>query len=53
MGPDRPQTILLPVRMGTIVASFAGALLLDFLPWPNLALAPDFVALALLFWCVR
>jgi rod shape-determining protein MreD len=53
MGPDRPQTILLPVRRGTIVASFAAALLLDFLPWPDLALAPDFVALALAFWCVR
>ena len=53
MGPDRPQTILLPVRMGTIVASFAGALLLNFLPWPDLALVPDFVALVLTFWCVR
>lgn len=53
MGPDRPQAILLPVRAGTIVASFAGALLLNFLPWPDLALAPDFVALTLGFWCVR
>jgi len=53
MGPDRPQTILLPVRASTIAASFAGALLLDFLPWPDLALAPDFVALTLAFWCVR
>lgn len=53
MAPDRPQTILMPVRTGTIVASFACALLLNFLPWPNLALAPDFVALVLAFWCVR
>jgi len=53
MGPDRPQYILLPVRVGTIVASFAGALLLNFLPWPDTALAPDFVALTLAFWCVR
>ncbi len=53
MGPDRPQYILLPVRMSTIVASFAGALLLAFLPWPSLALAPDFVGLTLAFWCVR
>jgi rod shape-determining protein MreD len=53
MGPDRPQTILLPVRLSTIVASFAAGLLLDFLPWPDLALAPDFVALTLAFWCVR
>ncbi|HZN85876.1 MAG TPA: rod shape-determining protein MreD [Burkholderiales bacterium] len=53
MAPERPHHILLPVRTGTIVASFAAALLLNFLPWPNLALAPDFVALALAFWCVR
>ena len=53
MAPDRPQALLLPVRLGTIVASFAGALLLNFLPWPDLALAPDFVALTLAFWCVR
>ncbi len=53
MGPDRPQYILLPVRVGTIAASFAGALLLNFLPWPDMALAPDFVALTLAFWCVR
>ena len=53
MGPDRPQYILLPVRAGTIVGSFVVALLLNFLPWPDLALAPDFVALTLAFWCVR
>jgi rod shape-determining protein MreD len=53
MGPDRPQYILLPVRAGTIAASFVAALLLNFLPWPDLALAPDFVALTLAFWCVR
>jgi len=53
MGPDRPHYILLPVRAGTIVASFVGALLLNFLPWPDTALAPDFVALTLAFWCVR
>ncbi len=45
--------ILLPVRVSTIVASFVGALLLDFLPWPDLRLVPDFVALVLVFWCVR
>lgn len=45
--------ILHPVRISTIVASFVGALLLDFLPWPDLRLVPDFVALALVFWCVR
>src|SRR5882672_3682647 len=51
--PSSSQTILLPVRAGTIVASFAVALLFNFLPWQNVALAPDFVALVLAFWCVR
>ncbi len=45
--------ILQPVRISTIVASFVGALLLDFLPWPDLRLVPDFVALVIVFWCVR
>lgn len=53
MAPDKPQHILLPVRVGTIVASFAAALLLNFLPWRSIALAPDFVALTLAFWCIR
>jgi rod shape-determining protein MreD len=47
------QSILLPVRAATILGSLALALLLDFLPWRNVALAPDFVALVLAFWCVR
>ena len=51
--PSSSQTILLPVRAGTIFASFALALLLNFLPWNNIALVPDFVALVLAFWCVR
>jgi rod shape-determining protein MreD len=51
--PPSAQAILLPVRAGTILASFAAALLLNFLPWRNIALAPDFVALVLAFWCVR
>ena len=45
--------ILQPVRAGTIAASFVGALLLDFLPWPDPRFVPDFVALVLVFWCVR
>jgi rod shape-determining protein MreD len=48
-----PQHILRPVRVGTIIASFVGALLLNFLPWPDLRVVPDFVALVLTFWCVR
>ena len=51
--PPSAQAILLPVRAGTILASLAVALLLDFLPWKNVLLVPDFVALVLAFWCVR
>jgi rod shape-determining protein MreD len=52
MIPSSSQ-ILLPVRMSTIIGSFAAALFLDFLPWRDLRLVPDFVALVLAFWCVR
>jgi len=52
MIPSSSQ-ILLPVRMSTIIGSFAAALLLNFLPWRDLRLVPDFVALVLAFWCVR
>jgi len=47
------RQILQPVRVSTIVASFALALFLNFLPWRDLRLVPDFVALVLTFWCVR
>ena len=47
------RQILQPVRASTIVASFALALFLNFLPWRDLRLVPDFVALVLVFWCVR
>jgi rod shape-determining protein MreD len=47
------QRILLPVRASTILGSLALALLVNFLPWKNVALAPDLVALVLVFWCVR
>src|SRR5919109_2111709 len=52
MIPSSSQ-ILLPVRMSTIIGSFAVALFLNFLPWRDLRLVPDFVALVLVFWCVR
>jgi rod shape-determining protein MreD len=47
------QRILLPVRASTIVGSFALALVVSFLPWRQIALVPDLVALVLVFWCVR
>jgi rod shape-determining protein MreD len=52
MIPSRSQ-ILLPVRVSTIIMSFVLALFLDFLPWRDLRLVPDFAALVLAFWCVR
>jgi len=45
--------ILQPVRASTIIASFALAMFLNFLPWRDLRLVPDFVALVVVFWCVR
>lgn len=53
MAPNKPQELLLPVRSSTIVASFAVALLLAFLPWGDIRYVPDFVALVLVFWCVH
>ena len=53
MGPDSPQHILRPARVSTIFFSFLAALVLNFLPWTDLQLVPDFVALVLTFWCVR
>ncbi len=51
MLPDR--SILLPVRVSTIAGSFVLALFPNFLPWRDLRLVPDFVALVLAFWCIR
>lgn len=45
--------ILRPARTSTIIVSFVLALFLDFLPWPDMRLVPDFVALVIAFWCVR
>jgi rod shape-determining protein MreD len=47
------RTILMPARLSTISLSFAAALVLDFLPWADLRLVPEFSALVLAFWCVR
>ena len=51
MLPDR--TILMPARFSTIALSFVAALVIDFLPWQDLRLVPEFSALVLAFWCVR
>lgn len=50
-----PQEILLPVRVGFIAFSLIAALMLNLLPWSGawLWIKPDFVALAVLYWCVE
>jgi len=53
MALSSPEHILRPARVSTIALSLAIALFLNFLPWPDMRLAPDFVALVLTFWCVR
>jgi rod shape-determining protein MreD len=49
------QEFLLPASGARIAVSLFVALLLNWLPWSGIALAlrPDFVALALLYWCVH
>jgi rod shape-determining protein MreD len=53
MGPDSSRHILLPARVRTVVLSLAAAMVLDFMPWKDLRLVPEFAALVLTFWCVR
>ena len=53
MAPDSSRHILLPARVSTVVLSFAAALVLDFMPWQDLRLVPEFASLVLTFWCVR
>ncbi len=50
---DRPQRILLPVKVGFMVLSLVLALLFNLLPWRNLNGVPDMVALVLTFWCIH
>lgn len=54
-GPMSPQELLLPVRPGFIVLTLIAALLCNLLPWAGWAmwLAPDFVALIVLYWCIH
>jgi len=50
---NRPQYILLPVSPLFIAFSMLCAVLLNMLPWGRFIAAPDFVALALVFWGVH
>ncbi|GGY80285.1 rod shape-determining protein MreD [Pseudoduganella plicata] len=50
---NRPQYILLPVSPVFIAFSLLIAFLLNLLPWGRFIGAPDFVALALVFWGIH
>ncbi len=49
------QELLLPVKPAFIVLTLIAALLANLLPWSGgmLWLAPDFVALIVLYWCIH
>ena len=50
-----PHEILLPVKPAFIVFTLVTTLIINMLPWSGwlLAAKPDFVALALLYWCIQ
>lgn len=50
-----PHEILLPVNPAFIVFTLFAALIINLLPWSgwSLAIKPDFVALAMLYWCIQ
>jgi rod shape-determining protein MreD len=50
-----PHEILLPVRPAFIVFTLIAALIINLLPWSGwlLVVKPDFVALAVLYWCIQ
>ena len=50
---DSSRAILMPAKVSTVALSFAAALVIDFMPWSDLRLVPEFAALVLAFWCVR
>ena len=53
--PARPEEILKPAKPWFVVLTLALAMLANTLPATGVALAlkPDFVALALLYWCIQ
>jgi rod shape-determining protein MreD len=55
LSPPRPEEILRPARPWFIALTLVLALFANLLPLSGIALAlrPDFLALVLLFWCIR
>src|SRR5262250_3744225 len=53
--PARPEEILLPVKSWFVVLTLAIGFLCNLLPLSGIALVvkPDFLALVLLYWCIR
>lgn len=52
-GSWRPEHVLLPVNPVFIAVSLLVGLLLNFIPWGRASIAPDFLALTLIFWNVH
>jgi len=53
MMEQRPQRILLPVKVSFMVFTTLFAMLFNVLPWPDVTLLPDMLALVLTFWCIH
>lgn len=53
MMEQRPQRILLPVKVSFMVFTTLFAMLFNVLPWPDVTLLPDLLALVLTFWCIH
>ncbi|MBU6491149.1 MAG: rod shape-determining protein MreD [Burkholderiales bacterium] len=49
----RPQYILLPVNPYFIAISLIAAFLVNLMPWGDIPVMPDFVALVLIFWNIH
>lgn len=50
---DRPQRILLPVKVRFMALTTLLALLFNLLPWRDVTGLPDLLALVVVFWCVH
>jgi rod shape-determining protein MreD len=50
---DRPQRILLPVKVSFMMLTTLLALLFNLLPWRDVTGLPDLLALVIAFWCVH
>ena len=50
---DRPQRILLPVKVSFMTLTTLLALLFNLLPWRDVTGLPDMLALVIAFWCVH